>query len=170
MFPQITPFAIGSQAVDNDCFIATPPQSGMQIRPDETSAARDHYHWTAYTQWPMISHHRLAGECSMTERPKFFDDLAGVAGGAMSAFSGLRDETASLIKARVDEAIRKLDLVRREEFDVMGDLVSKLMAETEALAGRVANLEAQITGLKSEADRPSEPVGKDPDQADKTSH
>lgn len=106
----------------------------------------------------------------MTERPKFFDDLAGVAGGAMSAFSGLRDETASLIKARVDEAIRKLDLVRREEFDVMGDLVSKLMAETEALAGRVANLEAQITGLKSEADRPSEPVGKDPDQADKTSH
>ena len=28
----------------------------------------------------------------MNERPKFFDDLAGVAGGALSALTGLREE------------------------------------------------------------------------------
>ncbi|HYZ63386.1 MAG TPA: accessory factor UbiK family protein, partial [Acetobacteraceae bacterium] len=53
----------------------------------------------------------------MTERPRFFDDLAGVAGGAMSALTGLREEAESMIRARVDEAIRKLDLVRREDLE-----------------------------------------------------
>jgi BMFP domain-containing protein YqiC len=78
----------------------------------------------------------------MTERPKFFDDLAGVAGGALSAFSGLRDETAALIKARVDEAIRKLDLVRREEFEVANEIATKASLEVERLSARVAALES----------------------------
>ncbi|GBQ23862.1 accessory factor UbiK family protein [Acidiphilium acidophilum] len=78
----------------------------------------------------------------MTERPKFFDDLAGVAGGALSAFSGLRDETAALIKARVDEAIRKLDLVRREEFEVANEIATKAILEVESLSARIAALES----------------------------
>ncbi|MCF3945901.1 accessory factor UbiK family protein [Acidiphilium sp. AL] len=80
----------------------------------------------------------------MTERPRFFDDLAGVAGGALSAFSGLRDEMAALIRARIDEAIRKLDVVRREEFEAMAELAAKARAETELLAARVAALEAMM--------------------------
>ena len=77
----------------------------------------------------------------MTERPKFFDDLAGIAGGAMSALNGLRDEVTALVRARVDEAIARLDLVRREEFEVMADLAAQTRAEAEALALRVAALE-----------------------------
>jgi BMFP domain-containing protein YqiC len=50
----------------------------------------------------------------MSDRPKFFDDLAGVAGGALSAIAGLREELTSLVRARVDEAVRRLDLVKRE--------------------------------------------------------
>lgn len=80
----------------------------------------------------------------MTERPKFFDDLAGVAGGALSAFGGLRDEMTALVRARVDEAIRKLDLVRREEFDVAGELATRAQSELKALAARVAALEAAV--------------------------
>ena len=33
----------------------------------------------------------------MTERPRFFDDLAGVAGGAFSALAGLREEAEAVI-------------------------------------------------------------------------
>jgi BMFP domain-containing protein YqiC len=55
----------------------------------------------------------------MTERPKFFDDLAGVAGGAFSALAGVREEAESMIRARVDEAIRKLDLVKRDDLDAV---------------------------------------------------
>ena len=42
----------------------------------------------------------------MAERPRFFDDLAGVAGGAISALAGLREEVEALARARIDEAIR----------------------------------------------------------------
>lgn len=84
----------------------------------------------------------------MTERPKFFDDLAGVAGGALSAVSGLRDEVTSLARARVDETIRRLDLVRREEFDAVMELVSRAMADVETLADRVERLEAAVIPAK----------------------
>lgn len=55
----------------------------------------------------------------MSDRPRFFDDLAGVAGGAISALAGLREEVEALARARIDEAIRRLDLVKREELDAM---------------------------------------------------
>ncbi|OYV32811.1 MAG: pyrroline-5-carboxylate reductase [Rhodospirillales bacterium 20-64-7] len=77
----------------------------------------------------------------MTERPKFFDDLAGVAGGAMSALAGLREELSALAKARVDEAVRRMDLVKREEFDAMAELARRAKAQVEALEARVAALE-----------------------------
>ena len=80
----------------------------------------------------------------MTERPRFFDDLAGLAGGALSAASGLRDEISTLVRARVDEAIRRLDLVRREEFDAAMELAARARAESEALAARVAHLEDMV--------------------------
>ena len=78
----------------------------------------------------------------MTERPKFFDDLAGVAGGAISALAGLREEVAFLVRARVEEAVRRLDLVKREEFEAMAELARRAKAEVEALEHRVAVLEA----------------------------
>lgn len=78
----------------------------------------------------------------MTERPRLFDDLAGVAGGAMSAIAGLREEMTSLVRARVEETIRKLDLVRREEFEAMSEVAARARADCEALEARVAALEA----------------------------
>jgi BMFP domain-containing protein YqiC len=78
----------------------------------------------------------------MTERPKFFDDLAGVAGGAISALAGLREEVSSLVRARVEEATRRLDLVKREEFEAMAELARRAKIEVEALERRVAALEA----------------------------
>ena len=79
----------------------------------------------------------------MNERPKFFDDIAGVAGGAISALAGLREEMASLVRARVDEAVRRLDLVKRDEFEAMAELARRAKAQVEALETRVAQLEVQ---------------------------
>jgi BMFP domain-containing protein YqiC len=88
----------------------------------------------------------------MNERPKFFDDLAGVAGGALSALTGLREEVASMTRARVDEAVRRLDLVKREEFDAMAELARRAKAQVEALEVRVARLELDKTEIVSEPD------------------
>jgi BMFP domain-containing protein YqiC len=79
----------------------------------------------------------------MPDRPKFFDDLAGVAGGALSALAGLREEIAAMVRARVDEAVRKLDLVKRDEFEAMAELAKRAREQSEALEARVAALERQ---------------------------
>jgi BMFP domain-containing protein YqiC len=78
----------------------------------------------------------------MAERSKFFDDLAGVAGGAMSALAGLREEVAAMVRARVDEAVRRLDLVKRDEFEAMAELARRAREQSEALEARVKALEA----------------------------
>lgn len=78
------------------------------------------------------------------ERSKFFDDLAGVAGGAMSALAGLREEAESTIRARVEEAIRKLDLVRREDLEAVQEMAANARAAQSALESRVAALEARL--------------------------
>jgi BMFP domain-containing protein YqiC len=93
----------------------------------------------------------------MADRPRIFDDLAGVAGGAMSALAGLREEIEALARARIDEAIRRLELVRREEFDAMAELAANAragqeMAEAKAqdLLQRVAALEVRVAALETQ--------------------
>jgi len=58
----------------------------------------------------------------MNQRPRLFDDLAGIAGGALSAVVGLRDEAESLARAKVDAVVRRLDLVHHEEIAIMESL------------------------------------------------
>lgn len=87
----------------------------------------------------------------MTERPRFFDDLAGVAGGAFSALAGLREEAESTIRARVDEAIRKLDLVRRDDLDAVQEMAASARAGQEAAEARLAALEAKVAAMAAVA-------------------
>ena len=98
----------------------------------------------------------------MAERPKLFDDLAGVAGGAISALAGIREEAEAMIRARIDETIRRLDLVRRGELDAMTELAANARAgqeeaeaKLEAMEMRLSVLEARVSGLES-APTPSE--------------
>lgn len=85
----------------------------------------------------------------MAERPRFFDDIAGVAGGALSALAGLREEAEAMVRARVDEALRRLDLVRREEMEAVGELAANARAGQEAAAERLAALETRLTALEA---------------------
>lgn len=90
----------------------------------------------------------------MSDRPKFFDDLAGVAGGALSAIAGLREELGAMVRARVDEAVRRLDLVKREEFEVVAELARRAREQAEALALRVAALEGEKAEKTIQANEP----------------
>ncbi len=84
----------------------------------------------------------------MTERPKFFDDLAGVAGGAFSALAGIREEAESMVRARVDEAIRKLDLVRREDLDAVQEMAANARTGQENAEARLAAMETRLAALE----------------------
>ena len=85
----------------------------------------------------------------MSDRPRFFDDLAGMAGGALSALAGLREEAEAIVRARIDEALRRLDLVRREEFDAVQELAARARAGQEAADARLAALEARMAALEA---------------------
>ena len=84
----------------------------------------------------------------MTERPRIFDDLAGMAGGAISALAGMREEGEAMIRARIDDTIRKLDLVRRDELDAMAEMAANARAGQEAAEGTLAALAARVAALE----------------------
>jgi BMFP domain-containing protein YqiC len=84
----------------------------------------------------------------MSDRPRFFEDLAGVAGGAISALAGLREEVEAVVRARVDETIRKLELVRRDELEAVTELAANARAGQEAAEARLAVLEARLAALE----------------------
>ena len=84
----------------------------------------------------------------MNERPRFFDDLAGMAGGAMSALTGLKDEAEAMARARMDEAIRKLDLVRREQLDAVAEIATRAREGQLAAEARLSALEAKLASME----------------------
>ena len=84
----------------------------------------------------------------MAERSRLFDDFAGVAGGAFSALAGIGDEIGALVRARIDEALERLSLVRREEFDAVSELAANARNAQEAADARLALLEARIAALE----------------------
>jgi BMFP domain-containing protein YqiC len=91
-------------------------------------------------------------------RGRMADDLAGVAGGAFSALAGLRREIGELVRSGTDDVAQKLALASREEVEVLRDLVRGLARENEALAARVAALEARQSPPAGDAAAPAAPA------------
>jgi BMFP domain-containing protein YqiC len=85
----------------------------------------------------------------MSDRPRFFDDLAGVAGGAISALAGLREETEAMLRARLDDLIQRLDLVRREELEAVQELAANARAGQEAAEARAGDLELRLAAIEA---------------------
>ena len=53
-----------------------------------------------------------------------------------------------MVRARVDEAIRKLDLVRREDMEAVQDMAANARAGQEAAEARMTALEARLAKLE----------------------
>ena len=101
----------------------------------------------------------------MAERPRFIADLAGVAGGAMSALTGLRDEAESVARARIEAAIRKLDLVKRDELDAAMTLAANARAGQEAAEAKLADALTRLAALEARVaalEPPRSPAGGGP--------
>ena len=55
----------------------------------------------------------------MVNKSKILSDLSKIAVDAMSTFSGLKKEIETLVSLRVNKIINKMNLVKRDEFDVI---------------------------------------------------
>ena len=69
----------------------------------------------------------------MVNKSKILSDLSKIAVDAMSTFSGLKKEVETLVSLRVNKIINKMNLVKRDEFDVVKKMVQKLVIENDKL-------------------------------------
>ena len=80
---------------------------------------------------------------------RILDDLAKVANGAFGAVSGVKGEVEEQIKQRLDRYLSELDVVPREEFDVVRAMVVKAREENERLEARIEALEKATASKKT---------------------
>ena len=69
----------------------------------------------------------------MVNKSKILSDLSKIAVDAMSTFSSLKKEIETLVSLRVNKIINKMNLVKRDEFDVLKKIVQKVLIENEEL-------------------------------------
>ena len=69
----------------------------------------------------------------MVNRNKILSDLSKFAVDAMSAFSGLKEEIETIVSLRVGKVIKKMNLVKKDEFEVLKKMVQKLIDDNENL-------------------------------------
>ncbi len=77
---------------------------------------------------------------------RLFDEMARLMGDAASVAQGVRREAESLFRTQMERFVADMDLVKREEFDVVREMASKARAENEELRKRIADLEAKLGG------------------------
>jgi BMFP domain-containing protein YqiC len=81
-------------------------------------------------------------ETPMQTRSKIFDDLSQLMTNAMGVAQGARTEAETAMKSMIDRWMADRDFVTREEFDAVRAMAQKAREENEALAARIAALEA----------------------------
>ena len=69
----------------------------------------------------------------MVNKNKILSDLSKMAVDAMSTISGVKKEIETIVSLRVDKIINRMNLVKRDEFDVLKKMIQKLLIENENL-------------------------------------
>lgn len=99
----------------------------------------------------------------MPSRPQLLDDLAGMAGGAVSALSGLRAEAKAMHRARIDAMARRFELVRREEMEAVAEMAANARAGQEAAEAELVAVRAKLEALETRLARIEAKLAPGPD-------
>jgi len=75
---------------------------------------------------------------------RIFDDLAKLMNGAAGAADGMRREVEGMMKSQAERFMSTMDVVKRDEFEVVKAMAQKAREENEALKARIAALEARL--------------------------
>ena len=69
----------------------------------------------------------------MVNKTKILSELSKMVVDAASTFSGIKKEVNTIVRLRIDKAINKMKLVRRDEFEILKKMVQKLLIEKDNL-------------------------------------
>jgi len=87
----------------------------------------------------------------MSSRAQLLNDLAAMAGGAASAIAGIREEAGAAVRSHIEETLRRMNVVRRDEHEVVAAMVVKARQAQELAEARFAVLEARLNKLEAPA-------------------
>jgi BMFP domain-containing protein YqiC len=86
-------------------------------------------------------------EIGMTQTSnRFFDEIGRLMNDAAGVAQGVRREFDTLFRAQAERILRELDVVKREEFEVVKEMARIAREENEALKARIEALEARLSG------------------------
>ncbi len=75
---------------------------------------------------------------------KIFDDIAKLMTDAAGVAQGVSNEVAMVFKTQLERLLSDMDLVQREEFEVVRELATKAREENTQLKKKIENLEATL--------------------------
>ena len=85
----------------------------------------------------------------MLNKTKIISDLSKMAVDAMSTFSGMKKEVETIVSLKVNRAINKLNLVKRDEFDVLKKMVQKLLLENSKFKSKSSKKKKKTANQKN---------------------
>ena len=89
----------------------------------------------------------------MVNKSKILSDLSKIAVDAMSTFSGLKKEIETLVSMKVNNIINKMNLVKRDEFEVLKKLVQKLIIENNKVKKKTLNKKKKSSTLNKKPNK-----------------
>lgn len=87
---------------------------------------------------------------------RFLDEFAKLMTDAAGLAQGVQKEAETAFRAQGERVMAKMDLVQREDFDVVRDMASRARSENEELKEQLSTLEKRITSLEMSA-KPKKP-------------
>lgn len=79
----------------------------------------------------------------MTQGSKIFDELGKMMNNAAGVADGVRREVDTMVKAQLERLVADMELVKREDFDALRELVQTQDTEIQALKAEIASLKSK---------------------------
>ncbi len=84
----------------------------------------------------------------MQNRSGPLDDITNLFTNAVGAVKGVGDEVKAMGRSQAERMVADLDLITRDEFEVLKMMMEKIQAENESLKTKVIKLEKEVKALK----------------------
>ena len=79
----------------------------------------------------------------MSQGSKIFDELGKLMNNAAGVADGVRREVDTMVKAQLERLVADMELVKREDFDALRELVQTQDTEIQALKAEIASLKSK---------------------------
>lgn len=86
---------------------------------------------------------------------RLLDDFAKLAGSTMNTVMGAKGEVEKFCRQQCEAFFSKMDLVKREEFEIVKAMATKAREEQEKLQKRLDKLEGKKPAAKKAASKPA---------------